>query len=425
MKIKRLTVFEHNSLRVGEDENNLSKKEFEALCLYHSKSSQKFFSIEYNKIRFKHFVGAIQVGSLMIEVLPKVDHDNDNFDRWHHALINILQHTKRIRSYSANNSNLEVHNGSLIDLYIEHFLNEVDRLLHSGLRKKYRVETSNLNVLKGRIDFGKHLKNNLADMTKFNCAHEVFNWDHDIHSAIRMALNIVIKTVKNQHLVARAKKLNLYMPENVKQSISIDRLDRIKLDRTTKRYEVALTLSSLLIRSFCPMMTAGKSSVLAIMFDMNHLYEDFIFNMIRRCLADTEYTVERRMKKFWKDKVIKPDMLITNGRKVIIMDTKWKIPQDGTPTDADLKQVFVYNNYFDSPDSVLLYPWSSIFEGVQKESLHGEYYQPLTLDGLCIPNSCRVETISFFDSNDKFDTGKILDEIKQIIFTIIESHKVA
>ncbi|MBZ0119176.1 MAG: McrC family protein [Sandaracinaceae bacterium] len=39
-----------------------------------------------------------------------------------------------------------------------------------------------------------------------------------------------------------------------------------------------------------------------------------------------------------------------------IIDTKWKVPTDGRPSDADLKQMFAYNELFRGTRAVLLYP---------------------------------------------------------------------
>lgn len=57
--------------------------------------------------------------------------------------------------------------------------------------------------------------------------------------------------------------------------------------------------------------------------------------------------------KFWEEKIIKPDIVITktemiNNEKVeshFIIDTKWKIKEYAEPED-DLKQMYVYNMYW-------------------------------------------------------------------------------
>jgi 5-methylcytosine-specific restriction enzyme subunit McrC len=38
------------------------------------------------------------------------------------------------------------------------------------------------------------------------------------------------------------------------------------------------------------------------------------------------------------------------------VDTKWKLPESNNPADSDLKQMFVYNEFWDSGSALLLYP---------------------------------------------------------------------
>ena len=39
-----------------------------------------------------------------------------------------------------------------------------------------------------------------------------------------------------------------------------------------------------------------------------------------------------------------------------ILDTKWKVLKSKSPSDNDLKQMYVYNHYFNAQKSMLLYP---------------------------------------------------------------------
>ena len=49
----------------------------------------------------------------------------------------------------------------------------------------------------------------------------------------------------------------------------------------------------------------------------------------------------------------------------VVMDTKWKIPGDGKPGDADLQQMHAYNVQFGARRSYLLYPKVGTVEGVE------------------------------------------------------------
>ena len=103
--------------------------------------------------------------------------------------------------------------------------------------------------------------------------------------------------------------------------------------------------------------------VLALMFDMNKLWEEYVFVILRRSLRE-EYNVSaQKVKPFWESsfgtKVIRPDIVISDksGKPVCVLDTKWKCPAVGEPpSDADLKQMFVYHKYWGVKRTALLYP---------------------------------------------------------------------
>lgn len=40
----------------------------------------------------------------------------------------------------------------------------------------------------------------------------------------------------------------------------------------------------------------------------------------------------------------------------LVLDTKWKLPEKNIPDYNDLKQMFVYNEFWNSSNAVLVYP---------------------------------------------------------------------
>jgi 5-methylcytosine-specific restriction enzyme subunit McrC len=88
----------------------------------------------------------------------------------------------------------------------------------------------------------------------------------------------------------------------------------VSLDRNTQRYQKALQLARLIILNYSPDLRAGYDNVLAILFDMNRLFERFILVHCRR--SQRHGTTERfRFKaqaseRFWASKTIRPDIVI-------------------------------------------------------------------------------------------------------------------
>lgn len=101
---------------------------------------------------------------------------------------------------------------------------------------------------------------------------------------------------------------------------------------------------------------------------MSFLFERFVYAQLKRAEAKQAFRrisfraqVSRR---FWSangmQKSIRPDIIaqIDSGSDCerVVMDTKWKIPGDGKPGDADLQQMHTYNVQFGARRSFLLYP---------------------------------------------------------------------
>lgn len=53
---------------------------------------------------------------------------------------------------------------------------------------------------------------------------------------------------------------------------------------------------------------------------------------------------------------LQPDVTLTSGSTTVVIDTKWKIPNDGLPSPSDLRKVFAYILYYDSTKAVPLFP---------------------------------------------------------------------
>jgi 5-methylcytosine-specific restriction enzyme subunit McrC len=96
------------------------------------------------------------------------------------------------------------------------------------------------------------------------------------------------------------------------------------------------------------------------MFDMNRLWEAYVYQVIRKAVKENEKVSAQQSKDFWESthvsNKIRPDMLLEFGEHRIILDTKWKMPENSKPADSDLHQMFAYNIRFKAKRSYLLYP---------------------------------------------------------------------
>ena len=117
---------------------------------------------------------------------------------------------------------------------------------------------------------------------------------------------------------------------------------------------------------------------MAILFDMNELWEEFVFRRLLKAVPEGVSVSRQNKARFWYNethdfnKWVRPDIVVTNKGRKIILDTKWKIIDDNRPGDNDLKQMFVYNLLWGAERSFLIYP------GVNQNSSGSYLHFPLS-----------------------------------------------
>ena len=183
-------VFEHGTLAVGEQGFHASH--FAALVRYNDRHGCAFFAVGHHRLHFGSYVGVIQVGNLAIEILPKLDNDpSADPAKWQRALLQMLRRSGLLAIESGPEADLHRRRSPLVDIYLDAFLSEVERLTHGGLVKRYRLTQGNLHKLKGRILFPQHIRHNALRQERMFTAHETYDRDNPFNRILKSALAIV------------------------------------------------------------------------------------------------------------------------------------------------------------------------------------------------------------------------------------------
>jgi 5-methylcytosine-specific restriction enzyme subunit McrC len=357
---KPIRVFEYQNLYVeGHKNGQLTEKQFNALVKYNQKHDSRFFTVIFRGIKFKQYVGVIQVGNLTIEVLPKADRDSfdeDNKDKWQKVLLDMLKACRLIKINESSKANLLLRHKTLLDLYINSFLSEVEKLTHEGLVKSYRQKQSNRKVLAGQINFLKQISINLIHKERFYVKHQTYDRDHLLHQVLQEALLIIPSVSSHPGFGSRIKRLESYFIDVKRRTISKSLIESITYSRKTEHYRPAIKLAKLLLLNYNPDIKGGSNNVLAILFDMNVLFEEYVFRQIRRAAPERVKVSRQAKEDFWETQTVRPDIVIQKGDVAYVLDTKWKVLWKTKPSDSDLKQMYVYHHYFKAKKTFLVYP---------------------------------------------------------------------
>jgi len=357
-----IQVFEYDTLRVGT--RGFTAYHFDLMAAY-LEGREQFFQLGHHSIRFTSYVGVIQVQELIIEVLPKTGKISDK-DLWRDVLIDMLKISGFLNVAATSDAYLKLRKGTLFDLYYQVFLDHCRKLQAEGLLRQYIQRTSNRRALKGRLLFNDQLKQNLVRRERFVTSAQDYSEDNLFNQILYKALAI-LRAVSNNSSHRRDTVMLLYQFEEISDlQVNQATFEHLKYNRTTERYRTAIWIAELIILNYLPDIRGGNRSVLAIMFPMETLFESYVAIALKSASRGTTFKVTtQKVQRFWRPesgraKTIRPDIVIDwtdeTGKRRIVLDTKWKVPGDKNPADGDLKQMFVYNKYFNAEASNLVYP---------------------------------------------------------------------
>lgn len=369
-ELKHIIVFEHQRLLVNQGEQYLSESQYQALVSYYGNYSP-FYSLIRNGVQFCQYVGALQIGDTLIEILPKADNSNDKV-MWQNLLVNMIRSIRNFPVRESGTSNLKLKNNSVLDLYFELYVTELETLLHLGLVKKYIREEKNSTSLKGKLSFSKHIQKNLVHRERFYIETTTYSLDHTLNQILYTALQLLSRLNRNNLIASRIGNLLLSFPEQCAIKINNNTFSRIVYDRKTVVYQQAMEIAELLLLNYHPDLSKGSKNVLALMFDMNVLWENFVLSVLKRKLISHRVSGQVS-KKFWTstnmNSSMRPDIVIVHRetKEVVVLDTKWKNLNGYSPSPDDLRQMYVYHEYFEASKVALIYPGES-------SNISGQFY---------------------------------------------------
>lgn len=378
MSSVKITVFEYSNLYKKDlPITDLSERDkvYKALVDFHGKDNNgtfPYYSLVKDGIRFKQYVGVLCVGNLIIEVLPKADKKakgDDNKEEWRNCLLHMLNRVYSLEVKSPSQAPQKISSSPILDIFIYRFLNEVDTLLNRGLVKCYHKEEKNLFTWKGKLLWNKHLSKNFAHQECFYVNYTTYDREHIMNRILRQALIVISKIVGDKFLKGRASYTLFNFPELKELQVTDETFSNLTFNRKTEDYRNAIEIAKLILLHYMPNTFVGKRDILALMFDMNKLWEEFIYRVLRRGLNNS--TVKAQSQKvFWKSissngiKTVRPDIVLKKYGETFIMDTKWKLPIMQTPSDGDLHQMHAYLKRFNAKKVALLYPKTNNTESV-------------------------------------------------------------
>jgi 5-methylcytosine-specific restriction enzyme subunit McrC len=366
-------------------QNQEEKKEGERMFSIFSKGKKR-------QIKTKNYVGVIETSKgLTIEILPKI------FFNYSDEEYNIeLQNTKKVflkmlsklkNSPFLNISSAHLKTSSsfpLLEVFIENYIEEIKKIIRSGLKSQYVDKQENLNFLKGKIVNSLNIKYNHSNNAKFYCAFDQFSENMVYNQLIKSTL-LRLNRISKSHYNRTSILQLLHHFDSVNESTDfISDFRKVSgNNRLFLNYEQAISWSEVFLMNKSFTNFSGNSKNMAILFPMERIFEDYIGYLIKTYANGHE--IKTQDKSYFlvsnhKDKNkfrLKPDIVATkeDNNEQVIFDTKWKLLDESQEkknyniSQSDMYQLYAYGKKYDlkngfptEPKLVLLYPSNPNFQ---------------------------------------------------------------
>ena len=371
-------------------------------------------------IKTKSWVGVIKYKNLHLEILPKLISEDANNDKKISEeersiilknLIFMLSYTKNLDIKTNDNAKLSTEKNPFIEILIREFATSLFEALKRLTPKRYVREEENLNYLKGKIKFSENIRYNCTNQAKFYCEYDEFS-ENNLLNQLFLFVSTCLYNISNNSYNKKTLKFII----NYYSDISFVRFDKfkvrkIKLTRNQELFKKPFKLAKMFVEQTSVDLSKNKFENITLVWDMNKLFEEFIFELIKRKIPDCQVKAQKTKRLLIRNKETrrdtKVDIFVKNPK--VIIDTKYKKFTDFDDiSSADIYQVTTYCLLHNYNRAILLYPQ---FENDIPDIK--DYYLNNDGDQYCI-DFCTIN-LKHNDLNSVNTQKNIVEKLKQII----------
>ena len=238
----------------------------------------------------------------------------------------------------------------LTPFLIVQFLQLLKHIVRKGLKKSYYKEEENLcSRIKGKIQIGKHLKQNIFKnkRTSHVCQYQAFGVDSIENRFLKKVLQFVI-SFKNTHSTlfagneAAIDELIAYCTphfELISEEFNVESLKNITINPFFKEYKEAIEIGKHILKRFSYNITETTQQKVAIppfWIDMPKLFELYVYKRLQEQFGREAVTYHLTAD------YTELDFLLNTPTQKMVIDAKYKPVYEDSRVIDDIRQVSGY-----------------------------------------------------------------------------------
>jgi 5-methylcytosine-specific restriction enzyme subunit McrC len=267
---------------------------------------------------------------------------------------------------SAPDAVAPVSTAHLFDFLAGQFVRRLAERAAAGLHRAYAERPNQGPFLQGRLDLVAQLRDAPGRRDRLHSRHDDYSADVPSNQVPRATAERLLASPLLGGDLRAALRQALHAFDGVRPlPPAADAFTAPALDRLPEGYRPLFDLCRLLLEGLAPDEAAGATPAPAFLLDMERLFERYVTRGLTEAFAGSQRHAVSVQPTFTAspsrpgrpDVAMRPDVLIDrDGRRVLVVDAKWKrLPRTALVT-ADFYQVLAYATALGAPRAVLVYP---------------------------------------------------------------------
>lgn len=362
--------------------------------------------ISSNSIKARSYVGIIKFKNIQIEILPKlitpIQNDENLSEKQKEEyrqnilknLLFMLSFTKKLDIKTKDTAKLAKSQNPFLEVLIREYAKSLFDCLKRITPKNYIREEGNLKFLKGKLKFSENIKYNFANQARFYCEYDEYSEDCVLNQLFYYVSSALYEVSKDNNNKKMLKLIIDYYSDIKLVRFDKYKAEKIRLNRNQQLFDKPFKIAKMFVENSTVDLSKNCFENITLLWDMNKLFEEFIYQIIKRNLSDklNKITSQRKRHLLSNSKNERRDTLVdimleTKEKNKIVLDTKYKkFTSLDDISSADIYQVCTYCTLHDikangsqakTPQAILLYPK---FKNGEKPDITNYYLNAINND---------------------------------------------
>lgn len=151
-----------------------------------------FKLINETTLSAQQYVGAVQIGHLTVEILPKVEGIDGTLMR--RNLVAMLAVVLDLEISEGDIARVSTQRHGILEILIRLFCDKLFAQVHRGLVRRYEPRAEDLSVMRGRIGITEQIRLNSANPERLHCRFEEFQEDNPLNQILKACIRLLLKS---------------------------------------------------------------------------------------------------------------------------------------------------------------------------------------------------------------------------------------